>query len=83
MSLRLRIGLSSSDVVQNDRRFVRKLMVMARMPEDPSKTFKHLKQPSNNFKAMYACTCTPVGPTDNNSHDYNTINTDNNNMQYG
>eukprot|EP00972_Heterocapsa_arctica_P049007 7217324-Heterocapsa_arctica.AAC.1 len=31
-------------------------MVMARMPEDRSKTFKNLQQPSKPY--------TPVGPTD-------------------
>eukprot|EP00972_Heterocapsa_arctica_P040464 5960834-Heterocapsa_arctica.AAC.1 len=42
-------------------------MVMARMPEDRSKTFRNLQTPSKTFKAMYTCMCTPVGPTDDYS----------------
>eukprot|EP00972_Heterocapsa_arctica_P013586 2004439-Heterocapsa_arctica.AAC.1 len=43
-------------------------MVIARMPEDQSKTFKNLQiTTSKTFNAMYTCiTCTPVGPTDYN-----------------
>ena len=33
--------ISSSDFVQNDHRSARNLMVIARMPEDRSKTFKN------------------------------------------
>eukprot|EP00972_Heterocapsa_arctica_P029948 4413070-Heterocapsa_arctica.AAC.1 len=32
--------VSSSDVAQNDKRSARNIMVLARMPEDRSKTFK-------------------------------------------
>eukprot|EP00972_Heterocapsa_arctica_P008825 1294726-Heterocapsa_arctica.AAC.1 len=39
-------------------------MVIARMPEDPSKAFKHRQKTSKTFKATYTCMCTPVGPTD-------------------
>eukprot|EP00972_Heterocapsa_arctica_P056721 8373370-Heterocapsa_arctica.AAC.1 len=41
------------------------LVVMERMPEDRSKTFKNsLKQKLlKAFKAIYTCMCTPVGPT--------------------
>eukprot|EP00972_Heterocapsa_arctica_P060633 8945369-Heterocapsa_arctica.AAC.1 len=41
-------------------------MVIARMPEDRSKTFKSLQTHSNTLKAIYTCTCTPVRPTDIN-----------------
>eukprot|EP00972_Heterocapsa_arctica_P100633 14837800-Heterocapsa_arctica.AAC.1 len=43
MRLRLKIGLSSSDFMQNDGRSARNLTVTARMPEDRSKTFKNLQ----------------------------------------
>eukprot|EP00972_Heterocapsa_arctica_P069422 10258312-Heterocapsa_arctica.AAC.1 len=36
--MRLKIGFSSSDVVQNDWHSARNLMVIARMPEDRPKT---------------------------------------------
>eukprot|EP00972_Heterocapsa_arctica_P074676 11020151-Heterocapsa_arctica.AAC.1 len=55
--------LSSSDAVQNDQRSARNPMVIAGMPEDRSKTFKNLQKQTKTFKAIYTCTCTPVGPT--------------------
>eukprot|EP00972_Heterocapsa_arctica_P010278 1509246-Heterocapsa_arctica.AAC.1 len=45
--------LSSSDVVQNYNLSARNLMVIARMPEDCSKTFNHVQKPSKTFKAIY------------------------------
>eukprot|EP00972_Heterocapsa_arctica_P105582 15555290-Heterocapsa_arctica.AAC.1 len=39
-------------------------MVIARMPEDRSKTFENLPKLTKTFKAIYTCMCTPVGPTD-------------------
>eukprot|EP00972_Heterocapsa_arctica_P089899 13261686-Heterocapsa_arctica.AAC.1 len=46
MFLRLQIRLSSSDYVRNEKRSASNLMVIARMPEDRSKTFKTF----NNFQ---------------------------------
>eukprot|EP00972_Heterocapsa_arctica_P097652 14409862-Heterocapsa_arctica.AAC.1 len=37
-------------------------MVIARMPEDRSKTFKNLYKLQNTFKAIYTCMCTPSNP---------------------
>eukprot|EP00972_Heterocapsa_arctica_P067109 9904459-Heterocapsa_arctica.AAC.1 len=31
------------------------------MPEDRSRTIINMLKPSNTFKAMYTCLCTPVG----------------------
>eukprot|EP00972_Heterocapsa_arctica_P074045 10929869-Heterocapsa_arctica.AAC.1 len=39
-------------------------MVIARMPEDRSKTIKNLQTPSSTCKAIHTCMCTPVGPTE-------------------
>eukprot|EP00972_Heterocapsa_arctica_P030647 4510247-Heterocapsa_arctica.AAC.1 len=63
MCLRLQIALSSSEVVQHDRRSARDPMVTARMPEDRPKNIKNLLQLSRNFKAICTCMCTPVVPT--------------------
>eukprot|EP00972_Heterocapsa_arctica_P115371 16447365-Heterocapsa_arctica.AAC.1 len=52
MLLRLRIGLSSSYVVQHDQRSARNLMVIARMPRDRSKTFTNLQQPSSSSRSL-------------------------------
>eukprot|EP00972_Heterocapsa_arctica_P102024 15033144-Heterocapsa_arctica.AAC.1 len=68
MFLRLNIELSSSDVAQKDQRPARNLMMIARMPEDRSKTFKNLQNLLKTFKATYTCVCTPVGPTDIGSY---------------
>eukprot|EP00972_Heterocapsa_arctica_P020577 3032859-Heterocapsa_arctica.AAC.1 len=38
--------------VQNDQRSARHLMVIARMPEDSSNTFKNLQTPSTTFKHL-------------------------------
>eukprot|EP00972_Heterocapsa_arctica_P038153 5617542-Heterocapsa_arctica.AAC.1 len=38
--LRLQIGVSSSELAQNDKRSARNLTVIARMPEDPFETLK-------------------------------------------
>eukprot|EP00972_Heterocapsa_arctica_P038739 5709629-Heterocapsa_arctica.AAC.1 len=46
---------SQAYVVQNYKRSARNLMVMARMPEDRSKTFKTIQTPSKTFKAIYPC----------------------------
>eukprot|EP00972_Heterocapsa_arctica_P007272 1059968-Heterocapsa_arctica.AAC.1 len=51
MFLSLKIGLSNSDFVQNDQRSARYIMVIARMPEDRSKTVKNLK---TNFKNLHS-----------------------------
>eukprot|EP00972_Heterocapsa_arctica_P110770 16310795-Heterocapsa_arctica.AAC.1 len=40
MLLRLKIGLSSSEVVQTGQPSARNIMVIARMPEDRSKTLQ-------------------------------------------
>eukprot|EP00972_Heterocapsa_arctica_P031082 4574371-Heterocapsa_arctica.AAC.1 len=48
----------------NYTRSARNLMVIARMPEDLSNTFKNLQQPSKTDKAIYTCMCAPVGPTE-------------------
>eukprot|EP00972_Heterocapsa_arctica_P038161 5618405-Heterocapsa_arctica.AAC.1 len=50
--LRLKID-SQAQTVQNDQRLARNRMVIGRMPEDRSKTFKNMKQkPSNTSKAI-------------------------------
>eukprot|EP00972_Heterocapsa_arctica_P096564 14247259-Heterocapsa_arctica.AAC.1 len=57
MLLRLRIGLSSSDVVQHYQRYARNLMVIARMPEDRPKTlktFKNRQKPSKPYTPVCA-----------------------------
>eukprot|EP00972_Heterocapsa_arctica_P035996 5296411-Heterocapsa_arctica.AAC.1 len=58
MLLRLKIDSRALFVVQNDQRSERNRMVMARMPEDRSKTFKNLQS------HIHLRVCTPVGPTD-------------------
>eukprot|EP00972_Heterocapsa_arctica_P085685 12627204-Heterocapsa_arctica.AAC.1 len=45
----LKIGLSSSDVVQKYKRSARNLMVIARMPEDRRKPLKNLQKPSRPY----------------------------------
>eukprot|EP00972_Heterocapsa_arctica_P078956 11642073-Heterocapsa_arctica.AAC.1 len=60
MFLRLKIGPSSSDFVQNDKRSAGNLMVIARMPEDPSKTFENRQTPVKHLQShihLYAYTC--------------------------
>eukprot|EP00972_Heterocapsa_arctica_P005777 854039-Heterocapsa_arctica.AAC.1 len=66
MLLRLKIRLSSSDVVQNDQRAARNKMVTARMPEDPSKIVETVNNFKKTFKAIYTCMRTPVWPTETN-----------------
>eukprot|EP00972_Heterocapsa_arctica_P094607 13950818-Heterocapsa_arctica.AAC.1 len=61
MVLRLKID---SQAHIYDKRSARNLTVIARMPEDRSKAVKNHQTPSNTFKAIYTCTCTPAGPTD-------------------
>eukprot|EP00972_Heterocapsa_arctica_P027195 3998597-Heterocapsa_arctica.AAC.1 len=46
--------VSSSEFVQNDMRSARNLMVIARRPEDRSKTVRNLQKHSKTFKAIYA-----------------------------
>eukprot|EP00972_Heterocapsa_arctica_P074406 10980583-Heterocapsa_arctica.AAC.1 len=41
--------VSISDVAQTDQRSAWYIMVIARMPEDRSKTFKSLQQPSKPY----------------------------------
>eukprot|EP00972_Heterocapsa_arctica_P079550 11723856-Heterocapsa_arctica.AAC.1 len=52
MLLRLKIGLSSSDVSHNYKRSARNIMVIAGMPEDRSKTINNFQTPSNTFNSL-------------------------------
>eukprot|EP00972_Heterocapsa_arctica_P033109 4870803-Heterocapsa_arctica.AAC.1 len=61
MCVKLKLGFSSSDVVQNDQGSARNRMVIVRMPEDRSNTVKHLQ--TQKQTTIYTCTCTPVGAT--------------------
>eukprot|EP00972_Heterocapsa_arctica_P036671 5399669-Heterocapsa_arctica.AAC.1 len=56
MVLKFELGLSSSDSVQNDQRPARNLMVIARMPEDPSKPSKTSENLQGHIH-LYAYTC--------------------------
>eukprot|EP00972_Heterocapsa_arctica_P039880 5874383-Heterocapsa_arctica.AAC.1 len=56
MVLRLK-SFSSSDAVQHDKQSARNLMAIARMPEDCSKTFKHLQKPSKPYTPVCVYTC--------------------------
>eukprot|EP00972_Heterocapsa_arctica_P006821 997003-Heterocapsa_arctica.AAC.1 len=57
--------LSPGQILCNNYKLsARNLMVIARMPEDRSNTFKNLQKYSKTFKATYTCMCTPAGPTD-------------------
>eukprot|EP00972_Heterocapsa_arctica_P075462 11130859-Heterocapsa_arctica.AAC.1 len=51
MCVKLKLGLSSSDFVQNYQRSARNLMVLARMPEDCSKTIENRFNTFNNFQS--------------------------------
>eukprot|EP00972_Heterocapsa_arctica_P033411 4918213-Heterocapsa_arctica.AAC.1 len=49
--------VSSSDFVQKYKRSANNIMVIARMPEDRSKTIqKPVKHRFKTFKAIYTCT---------------------------
>eukprot|EP00972_Heterocapsa_arctica_P104172 15352274-Heterocapsa_arctica.AAC.1 len=58
--------VSSSDVVQTYQRSARNILVIARIPEARSTTLQKHYKPLTTFKAIYTCTCTPVGRTDYN-----------------
>eukprot|EP00972_Heterocapsa_arctica_P057664 8505795-Heterocapsa_arctica.AAC.1 len=47
--LKLNKSVSSSDVVQNDQRAARNIMVIAKTPEDRLTTFKHRQQHQNHI----------------------------------
>eukprot|EP00972_Heterocapsa_arctica_P061669 9094465-Heterocapsa_arctica.AAC.1 len=50
MFLRLQVGLSSSEFVPTDQRSARNPMMIARTPEDRSKTFKNRQKPSKRSR---------------------------------
>eukprot|EP00972_Heterocapsa_arctica_P077366 11410489-Heterocapsa_arctica.AAC.1 len=50
--LKLKI-VSSSDMLQNDQRPARNIMVLARLPEDRSETLKNLQAPLHTVEAIH------------------------------
>eukprot|EP00972_Heterocapsa_arctica_P051871 7630402-Heterocapsa_arctica.AAC.1 len=57
MFLKLKSWLSSSDVVDTYKRSARDLMMIARMPEDRSKTFKNQLNNLQSHIHLYVYTC--------------------------
>eukprot|EP00972_Heterocapsa_arctica_P004569 679645-Heterocapsa_arctica.AAC.1 len=57
MLLRLKIGLSSSDFVQNDKRYARNLTLIARMPEDRAKNVKQTLENPEKPSKPYTPVC--------------------------